>query len=95
MSDRREAILRAALEAVTGPRADAYGHPTANFRRIADLWNAYLSERLDRPITEQDVAVLSLLIKVARIMETPSMQDHWLDIAGYAACGWAVTPDHA
>ncbi len=39
-------------------------------------------------IEPHDVAVLVLLLKVARLINSPEHMDNWTDIAGYAACGW-------
>jgi hypothetical protein len=32
------------------------------------------------------------LVKVSRISTSPSKLDHWVDLAGYAACGGEVRP---
>ena len=34
-----------ALRVTGGERQDNYGHPLANHKRIADLWNGYLRAR--------------------------------------------------
>jgi hypothetical protein len=65
-----------------------YGNPEDNFQHIANLWNNYLAVR--RPeaavITPADVAVMNMLIKVARLGNNPNHHDSAVDIAGYAAC---------
>jgi hypothetical protein len=65
-----------------------YGNPEDNFQHIANLWNSYL--RVSRPqtalITPADVAIMNMLIKVARLGNNPNHYDSALDIAGYAAC---------
>jgi hypothetical protein len=88
-TDTRAAILSEACRIVTSNRNVEYGEPENNFTRIGLLWTAYLRGRglLDADLTTVDVAMLSLLIKVARVMESPAKADHWVDIAGYAACG--------
>lgn len=80
-------ILEEALHIVTGARRSAYGKPENNFGRIADLWNVYLGGRQEptSPISTQDVALLMVLMKVARLQETPEHRDSVIDIAGYAA----------
>jgi hypothetical protein len=35
----------------------------------------------------RDVAIFEIMVKVARLAETPDHFDSWTDIAGYAACG--------
>ena len=94
----RQQILEAATQCVTKDRNATHGEPEDNFRAIADLQNAYLRAKyvhnaqrgklLD--ITPVDVAVLNILQKVARIVTSPECPDHWIDIAGYAACGGGI-----
>lgn len=80
-------VLEEALGIVNGARRNAYGHPENNFGRIADLWNAYLNGKPagPMPITQIDVSLLMVLMKVARLIETPTHRDSAVDIAGYAA----------
>lgn len=87
--DPAEACLRKALDVVTGARRKAYGTPEQNFERISYLWQAHMAQKTtDRgTITPTDVAIMMILMKVARLQETPDHGDSWVDIAGYAACG--------
>lgn len=81
-------ILEEALSIVTGARRNAYGHPENNFGRIVGLWQPYLDNRVggrDAPLTTIDVSLLMVLMKVARLQETPTHRDSAVDIAGYAA----------
>jgi len=89
----RKELLAKATTIVTGERDAQYGGPEDNFNRIADLWNAYLGEP-DR-IGPEDVAVMMMLLKVARLAasEYKSM-DSWVDIAGYAACGAEIASNY-
>jgi hypothetical protein len=84
---KRADILATASKYVTKDRAMTHGDAEDNFRRIADLWNAYLG--MD-DITSIDVAVMLALLKVARIRSNPTHADNWIDIAGYAACGGEI-----
>lgn len=73
-----------------GPRQNDYGHPRANFERTARLWNGYLFALRggDAPLLKpEDVAHMMVLLKMARLMQTPAHRDSWVDIAGYAAAG--------
>lgn len=89
--DTRAKLLSDASEIVTSDRANAYGPPEDNFKRIAALWEVYLEQHpSDAPINATDVANMMVLMKVARLMQTPGHRDSWLDIAGYAACGYSV-----
>jgi hypothetical protein len=82
-------MLRHAAELVGGQRAQDYGDKTVNHIRIAELWNYWLEESrkndADRRITPYDVAMMMMMVKVARLMHTPGHQDSHVDIAGYAS----------
>lgn len=98
-TDPAAQLLDRAKEIVTGARRKAYGTPEDNFRVIAELWLTYLSRRCEAPmerdgeplhllkIDAADVATMMVLMKCARLAETPDHYDSWVDIAGYAACG--------
>lgn len=80
---RRREVLELATEYVTKDRAADHGKPEDTFQAIADLWNGYLGgENLD----SQDVALMMVLLKVARAQMNPKHDDNYVDIAGYAAC---------
>lgn len=83
----RAEILATASQYVTQDRAATHGDAENNFRRIAELWNAYMDTDT---ITAIDVAVMLALLKVARIRSNPTHADNWIDIAGYAACGGEI-----
>lgn len=83
-------MLEHAAALVGGQRAQDYGDKTINHQRIADLWNAWLTETRSEisdhiTITAYDVAMMMLMVKVARLMHSPGHQDSHVDIAGYAA----------
>lgn len=85
----REEVLDAAMHAVMHDRNAEYAPPEDNFRRIAAFWNTYLE---GREITPTDVGIMCGLIKVARIMSSPGQIDHYVDLAGYAACSADCAP---
>lgn len=87
--EARRALLEEAANVVAVDRNTSYGEPEDSFARIAVLWTAYLN----KGITREDVAALMILMKVARVAENPQHRDSWLDIAGYAACGWSAVVD--
>ena len=82
----RGEILDTARQAVTVDRAATHGDAERNFGRIAAYWSAHL----DTPVSAADVAVMMALLKLARIKGTPGCADHWIDLAGYAACGGEI-----
>ena len=83
---KRPEILEAAQRCVCGDREQDYGSPENNFKRIANLWSAYLQRR----ITPKDVAAMLALLKIARIASGHAKEDNWIDLAGYAACGGEI-----
>jgi len=82
----RQQLLREAETLVTGDRNNAYGPPTQDFQRTADLWTIYLDGR--RIIEAHDVAIMMSLLKISRLSWDPTKRDSWVDLAGYAACGY-------
>jgi len=91
----RSSTLDKAMEAVMVDRNTDYDDPEDNFKHIADIWNAYLKE--PGYIQPHDVANMMIAVKMARSTTSPTKQDHWTDMAGYAACGYsaAVSSDEA
>jgi hypothetical protein len=89
MATSRSEVLNEAAYIVTGERAQMYGNPEQNFDRIATMWGAYKGVYFEA----HDVAAMLALLKVARIAVSPDRLDHWVDLAGYAACGGEVRPE--
>lgn len=87
---KRAEILTDAITYVSKDRNATHGNPEDNFGLIADYWTTYLRGREGQPIDAKDVAVMCILIKVARIRSSPQHRDNWVDIAGYAGCGGEV-----
>lgn len=81
-------ICAKAAELVGGDRAATHGDKVINHQHIADLWHAYLSERLwvtKNRISALDVANMMELVKIARRMSGGHNIDDYVDGAGYAA----------
>ena len=80
--DRAECLTRAQA-LITGQRAEDYGDAETNHRRIGRLWCDYLGLPISA-IQPEDVAVMMILLKVARMQH--SLTEYSLvDVAGYAA----------
>ena len=79
-----ESILDEAKRLTSTARQKNYGHPKENFRRIADLWNAYLSNRIAKHglVSVSDVAWMMALLKIARDLNKPT-RDNLVDVIGY------------
>ena len=63
-----------------------HGDLEDSFDSIAGLWSAYLG----MDITPVNVSVMMILLKTGRLMCNEGMLDSWIDIAGYAACGFEL-----
>ena len=78
--DERTILQRADL-IINGPRNEAYGDPRPNHERIARFWSDYLGVE----ISWKQAVHMMILLKVARLMQTPDHEDSIQDIIGYAA----------
>lgn len=88
----RAEVLREAEQLIVGDRNDTYGTPTQNFTNIADLWNVQFRHLLKdgAKFTPADIALALIQVKMARTIAQPK-RDNFVDIAGYAACGYETT----
>lgn len=75
------AILKTAECIISGDRAEQHGDYHMNHANIASLWQGYLGTQ----ITSRDVALMMVLLKVARTKEGAHNKDDYIDICGYAA----------
>ena len=87
--NRRTECLSIAEQLVNHDRNTQYDEPSADFKRTAGMWSAYLGQ----PIELHDVAAMMAMLKLARIRHAPQNADSWIDLAGYAACGYDVRPE--
>lgn len=86
-------ILDEAKAIIYGDRERTYGHPAKNLVNIANLWSAYLNGLFpelspgdwSNIITPEDVCQMMILMKSARLMNTPDHRDSLVDQCGYAA----------
>ena len=83
----RVEALREAAKIISGDRDVQYGGPEENFERIAKIWSVILGIK----ISQEDVGMMMVGLKVARYASKSGFQgDTWIDIAGYAGCGYEV-----
>lgn len=83
----RVEALREAARIIAGERDVQYGGPEENFDRIARIWSVILGIN----VTQEDVGMLMVGLKIARYANKSGFQpDTWIDIAGYAGCGYEV-----
>lgn len=78
----REKILNEANNVVNIGREQTYGTPENNFKFIADMWSVYLG----KSIYPSDVALMMVMLKIARTKTGKFHADNFVDMAGYAAC---------
>lgn len=83
--NRRE-CLDVAATCVLSDRNKEYGGPEHSFGDISAMWSVILRKK----VTTADVALCMIALKTARLIDNPTHQDSWIDIAGYAACGAEV-----
>jgi len=84
-------LLENAISLIHGQRAKDYGDAGDSFQRMADLVNPILRNSSGN-LTAQDMALVMIQVKVARLVESPDHEDSWTDIAGYAALGCSLSP---
>lgn len=85
-------MLHRAEALINGDRQKEYGDKLPNFSQTADFWNAHLKFKLvpGAQITAEDVALMMINVKQARLSKSPEHKDSILDIAGYAGCYDAI-----
>ena len=66
---------------VGGDRQKDYGDKVENHSNIAKLWSAYL----DISVTAHDVALMMVLLKMARTKLGAVSRDTYVDMAAYGA----------
>jgi len=96
-----DVLLRQAHACATGHRSRTYsnGKPETHFEFVARLMDAYIERKQESAAAKgvpwvwgaADQVIAMLLVKIARLTDTPTHADSWRDIAGYAACGAQVT----
>ncbi len=84
---KRKEILANAAKITLQDRNISYSEPEDNFGCIASMMRAYFQGRTLNTIAAHDVAAIMIMVKLSRIRQSPEKPDHWIDLAGYAACG--------
>jgi hypothetical protein len=60
-------------------------------RKLEELSNPTVNDIIgvvDQLFDPHDVAIMMTQLKISRMAWSPTKKDHWLDGAGYMACGW-------
>jgi Domain of unknown function (DUF6378) len=77
-------IIRKAADLVAGDRNEQHGDIAEVHRNIAALWSAYLWAAGQGTLTPKQVAVMLVLLKIARTKGDRHNEDNYVDMAGYA-----------
>jgi hypothetical protein len=89
---KRSHLLQEAEKIITVDRNKSYGEPDEDFQRIAAIASAMGFRVTEgdaiRPLSGSDVARFMIALKLSRLSWMPEHRDSWLDLAGYAACGY-------
>lgn len=88
VTPNRTDTLDAAKRTIIHDRQDQYGEAEDSFGDIAKMWSAYKGV----PFTTFDVAMMMVLLKVARASSNPAHHDNLVDICGYAALASEMVP---
>ena len=86
----RDELLEEAKTLINGPRAEQYGSALINHERIATIWNVLLQRKLLNKITPEEVTMMMIGLKLARLSQDVDQNDTWIDIIGYAALGGEI-----
>ena len=78
-SEHTKSILGEADKIINGERAKDYGSASDNIGNIAKFWSVILGQE----ITTEQVNLCMIAVKMARLVNSPSHRDSWLDIGGY------------
>lgn len=80
---KRDEIIKIVSDIISHDRQNTYGKPENNFQIIANMWNEYLG--VDKILlSARDVAVMMMLLKIARMKSSPNHLDNYIDAAGYS-----------
>lgn len=85
--EAKVSVLQQANEIIYGDREQTYGNPAVNLSTIASYWSTHLSAKYQQNIqlTTDDVTVMMMQLKIARLANSPKHEDSLVDICGYAA----------
>ena len=81
----KQSILVEAARLVDTDRANDYGDPRDDFKRIATIWSTLLENKLNTDLTSDEVGAMMIALKLSRSVYNKK-RDNWIDIAGYAHC---------
>lgn len=80
-------VLTEAETIINGDREKTYGSPDKNLNTIAEYWSTHINAKykVNIKLTYADICGMMVLMKQARLGNTPDHHDSMVDIAGYIA----------
>lgn len=82
--------MLAEVERILNERQKDYGDPIDSFSLIASFWSSYLGKE----VSPMNVAMMMVLLKIARNQTGGFKRDNLLDICGYAALQSELVKDN-
>jgi len=88
LGETPKSMLQQADDLINGQRQKDYGDKLRNFTQIAMGMQMVLAAKLlpGAIITANDVALLMIQVKIARLAKSPDHKDSQIDVAGYIGC---------
>lgn len=88
--DKGVSLLHEAAEAISTSRNETHGSKNKCFRAMSIIDDLFTEMTTDQIEQKPELSAARMIgYKLARILAGQSdFKDHWLDIAGYAGCGW-------
>jgi len=84
----KETVTQEAHRIVHGDRSRTYDNPLKDFGRTKGIVNAMFSHKLKEDLTEEDIALFMVAVKLSRLVNSPDHRDSCVDGAGYFECYW-------
>jgi hypothetical protein len=82
----KENVAQEAMRLVFGDRSVTYSNPLSDFGRTKDIVNALFKGKLKEDLTEEDIALFMIGVKLSRLVNKPDHRDSLVDIVGYSIC---------
>lgn len=84
-------LLKEVAKLVGGDRNDQHGDKHDNFANIARLWTSFMrAKSVDVTISAEDVALMMVLLKVARTKTGCYNKDDYADMVGYGSIAYEL-----
>ncbi len=90
--NKRNKLIEKASNLISKDRAEDYGDAKECHQLIAHYWNSYLKHTPKSGLRPVDVAIMMILLKIARCRGTLK-DDTFIDIIGYSALAGEMIPN--